>query len=72
MRHGKITRDAQRKGVNWIFHRLAFAEQTRDRVEVHMKRPTPYVYLDLVALDAVTAMEKADRKVAEDKAKARR
>jgi len=54
-------------GVNWVFHRLAFAEQTRRPVEEHMKRPTPYFYLDLVALDAIEALQERTQHPARSK-----
>ena len=58
---------AAREGVNWMFYRLAFSEQTRAHVEVHLARPTPHVYTDLVALDAlaqIEELEEAKRKAA--------
>ena len=44
-----------------MYQRLAFAEQTRRPVEEHMKRPAAYLYLDLVALDAVEAVQERHR-----------
>jgi hypothetical protein len=52
-----------------LFHRLAFAEKTRRPVEEHMKRPTPYFFMDLVALDAIEAAEAHARRKAEQDSK---
>ncbi len=50
-----------------MFHRVAFHERTRGPVEMHMGRPTPFFLADLLALDAIDALEqrqaKADTKV---------